>query len=446
MPLFLVYFAQFHEEFRLPELDSLSILENVPIAYDVATYSPESPFLLIEVESAALAAKLVRRGILIRYIIEYWGSGATYEELFSHLKQDPSRWSDYMTCSFKFTVDAFGRSLTQKEKVSAIESFSFMACEGPIKMKNPDVEFFVCEDYGAPDTPQPLETPKKIWFGRLLNQGSRDLIDKFDVKKRTYLGNTTMDAELSLVMANQALARPHALVYDPFVGTGSFLLTCSHFGAYSLGSDIDGRQIRGTAGFRRGVNGISANLAQYGLGDRVLDTAVFDICRNPWRPGPLFDAIVTDPPYGVRAGAKRLGRRSGNDPERSLRVVDGVENFRRSDYLPPTVPYEMSDVIGDLLGFAAEKLVVGGRLVYWLPTVAGEYDPKDLPTHPVLRVVANSEQPFGGWSRRLVTMEKIAPLQGDSAAELPEHAPAHKNFRDRYFSKFEALDMSSTTD
>ncbi|KAJ2823150.1 hypothetical protein FBU31_004378 [Coemansia sp. 'formosensis'] len=106
----------------------------------------------------------------------------------------------------------------------------------------------------------------------------------------------------------------------------------------------------------------------------------------------------------------------------------------------------MSDVIGDLLGFAAEKLVVGGRLVYWLPTVAGEYDPKDLPTHPVLRVVANSEQPFGGWSRRLVTMEKIAPLQGDSAAELPEHAPAHKNFRDRYFSKFEALDISSTTD
>ncbi|KAJ1922920.1 hypothetical protein LPJ71_001034 [Coemansia sp. S17] len=439
MPLFLVYFAHFHEEFRLPELDSLSVLENVPIAYDPASYSPESPFLLIQVESAAQAVKLVRRGILIRFVLEYWGSGKTYDELFSLLKQTPERWSDFMTCSFKFTVDGFGRSLSQEEKISVIESFSFMAFKGPIKMKNPDAEFFVCEEYGEPDNPLPKETPKMIWFGRLLGQGSRDLIDKFDVKKRKYLGNTTMDAELSLVMANQALARNGALVYDPFVGTGSFLLTCSHFGAYSMGSDIDGRQIRGTAGFRRGVDGISANLAQYGLADRVLDTVVFDICRNPWRDGPMFDAIVTDPPYGVRAGAKRLGRKNGTLPELSLKVVDGVENHRRSDYLPPTVPYEMSDVIGDLLGLAAEKLVVGGRLVYWLPTVAGEYDPKDLPVHPVLRVVANSEQPFGGWSRRLVTMEKFAPLQGDATAELPEHAPAHRNFRDRYFSKFEAI-------
>ncbi|KAJ2641362.1 hypothetical protein GGF44_002158, partial [Coemansia sp. RSA 1694] len=125
----------------------------------------------------------------------------------------------------------------------------------------------------------------------------------------------------------------------------------------------------------------------------------------------MFDAIVTDPPYGVRAGAKRLGRKNGTDPEISLKKMeDGVENFRRSDYLPPTIPYEMSDVIADLLAFAAEKLVVGGRLVYWLPTVAGEYDPGDLPVHPVLRVVANSEQPFGGWSRRLVTMEKFDVL------------------------------------
>ncbi|KAJ2485459.1 hypothetical protein IWW37_005939 [Coemansia sp. RSA 2050] len=443
MPLFLVNFAHFHEEFRLPELDSLSILENVPITYDASSYSPESPFFLIEVESAVQAAKLVRRGILIRFIIEYWGSGKTYDELFNLLKQTPDRWSSFMACSFKFTVDSFGRSLSQKEKVSVIESFSFMDFQGPIKMKNPDAEFFVCEEYGKPDNPLPAEVPKMIWFGQLIGRGSRDLIDRFDVKKRKYLGNTTMDAELSLVMANQALARNGALVYDPFVGTGSFLLTCSHFGAYSMGSDIDGRQIRGTAGFRRGVNGISANLAQYGLADRVLDTVVFDICRNPWRNGPMFDAIVTDPPYGVRAGAKRLGRKNGVDPERSLRVVDGVENHRRSDYLPPTVPYEMSDVISDLLSFAAEKLVVGGRLVYWLPTVAGEYDPKDLPVHPVLRVVANSEQPFGGWSRRLVTMEKIASLEGCATAELPEHAPAHKNFRDRYFSKFEALSLSN---
>ncbi|KAI9501122.1 hypothetical protein GGI25_005636 [Coemansia spiralis] len=442
MPSFIVHFAHYHEDFCLAELEALSVLEGVKIGYNKTSYSLDSPILLIDVESPALAEKLVRRAILIRSISEYWGNGSTYDELFAEVKKTPERWQQYMQCSFKFSVEGFGRSLTQKEKVAVIESFSFLGFQGPIKMKSPDAEFFVYEDYGKSDLPFPAEKPKHIWFGRVVGRGSRDLVDKFDVKKRKYLGNTTMDAELSLVMANQALACPGSLVYDPFVGTGSFLLTCSYFGAYSMGSDIDGRQIRGTAGFRRGVDGIKANLAQYQLAGRVLDTTVFDICRNPWRSGPMFDAIVTDPPYGVRAGAKRLGRKNGTVPEKSFRIVDGIENHRRDDYYPPTVPYEMSDVIADLLGFAAEKLVVGGRLVYWLPTVTDEYDPKDIPLHPALRLVANSEQPFGSWSRRLITMEKIAetgPANVLSFLNKAEHEPAHKNFRDKYFSKFESV-------
>jgi tRNA (guanine10-N2)-methyltransferase len=75
-----------------------------------------------------------------------------------------------------------------------------------------------------------------------------------------------MDAEVSLLMANQALVRIIAslpiflsvqtdtqhvqasagkLVYDPFVGTGSMLYTSAHWGAFVVGSDIDGRHIRG---------------------------------------------------------------------------------------------------------------------------------------------------------------------------------------------------------
>ncbi|KAJ2830816.1 hypothetical protein IWW50_000037 [Coemansia erecta] len=434
-----VYFAHFHEDFRLAELDALSQLEGVEVEYDRSSYTASSPFLVVTIASSAAAARLVRRGILIRSIAEYWGSGATYAQVYDEVKQDSERWDAYKQCSFKFTVEGFGRSLSQAEKVRVIEGFSFMGFEGPIRMKGAEAEFLVCEEYGEAQAAVPVAEVKRIWFGRVVGTGSRELIDRFDVKKRRYLGNTTMDAELSLLMANQALARDGMLVYDPFVGTGSFLLTCAHFGACTMGSDIDGRQIRGTAGFKRGVDGIHANLQQYGVGERVLDTVVFDVCRNPWRAGALFDAIVTDPPYGVRAGAKRLGRKDGTNAERSLRVVDGVTNCKRDDYYPPTMPYEMSDVVRDLLQLAAEKLVVGGRLVYWLPTVAGEYVPTDVPQHPALRLVANSEQPFGGWSRRLITMEKIKPLDQSHSVSAVEHDPAHKNFRDRYFSKFERL-------
>lgn len=52
---------------------------------------------------------------------------------------------------------------------------------------------------------------------------ARRLISHFDVKKRAYYGTTSMEAEMSLLMANQAQSAPSKLIYDPFVGTGSML-------------------------------------------------------------------------------------------------------------------------------------------------------------------------------------------------------------------------------
>ena len=62
---------------------------------------------------------------------------------------------------------------------------------------------------------------------------------KFDLDKRPYLGPTSTDHELAFLMANQALVTAGDLVYDPFVGSGSIALACSHFGAHVLGSDLD---------------------------------------------------------------------------------------------------------------------------------------------------------------------------------------------------------------
>jgi hypothetical protein len=42
--------------------------------------------------------------------------------------------------------------------------------------------------------------------------------------------------------------------------------------------------------------GIMRAATQYGVRRRILDLCTFDITRNPWRCGGLFDAIITDPP------------------------------------------------------------------------------------------------------------------------------------------------------
>ncbi|KAI8093582.1 uncharacterized protein BX664DRAFT_330022 [Halteromyces radiatus] len=435
MPFYLIQFAQSHEEFRLPEFDSLAVLENVKYNYAKDSYKLDSPYFKVELESDDDARKLVKRSILIKRIYELWGEGSTYDAVNDQVKANKDKWADYHYTSFKFSVSAFGWTLTAKEQLKIINSFSYLGFEGDIDLTNPQVKFGVLEDYGQTTTHVEGGNPpslKYVYMGRLVASGSRDLVQKYNLKKRHYLGTTSMDAELSLVMANQALASSGKLVYDPFVGTGSFLFTCAHFGSYTLGSDIDGRQIRGKSKDR----GVKSNIEQYNLQGRVLDSLVFDVTRNPWRCDDWLDAIVTAP-YGVRAGAKRLGRKDELKKPLQERSYEGVPMHLREDYYPPTKPYEMSEVLKDLLEFSAKHLHVGGRLVYWLPTVVDEYSNTDVPQHPCMVLISNSEQNFGQWSRRLITMEKVKHYTTSSSslenADTPK-ALGHYLFREKYFS------------
>jgi tRNA G10 N-methylase Trm11 len=53
-----------------------------------------------------------------------------------------------------------------------------------------------------------------------IEEGSaRPLVHTFDVKKRAYFGNTSMEAEISLLMANQTM------VCKSFSGTSTVQLT-----------------------------------------------------------------------------------------------------------------------------------------------------------------------------------------------------------------------------
>lgn len=83
----------------------------------------------------------------------------------------------------------------------------------------------------------------------------KEVIRKYDLKKRLYLGPTSLDDSLALLLANiskvsicltnhsQALdkqftlqVRPGSIAYDPFVGTASILVALTHFGAICVGN------------------------------------------------------------------------------------------------------------------------------------------------------------------------------------------------------------------
>ncbi len=241
---------------------------------------------------------------------------------------------------------------------------------------------------GAFAVPLGLTAPERgVYLGRLVGASARlgGVLAAMDLKRRRYVGTTSMDAELSMVTANVAGAAPGALFYDPFVGTGSLPLAAAHCGAVVWGSDIDGRAVRGaeperepepepepddgTADRRRrrrrrpkgsssknntdDGDGLRANFAQYGLLPRLADVFSADLTNSPIRRVPprqlaqhgdaaaaaaaaaapaqqlrLFDGIICDPPYGVREGLRVLGCRNADKAAVDCRAGQGDVDVR----------------------------------------------------------------------------------------------------------------------
>ncbi|KAF5370810.1 hypothetical protein D9758_001866 [Tetrapyrgos nigripes] len=449
---YLIVFAQAHHEFRIPELHSVASLYGFDISLPKGEIETDRPYMVVGLADEKHARQLAKRCILIKAIYEFYAQGSTYEELHTRNRANQALWTRYkLDTSFKFFVTAFNHKIPQDRQRQVVESFSYMDFLGKIDMKKPDITLGCFEEYIEKrglirDRHDGDGQFQQAYFGRLIEEGSaRVLVKMFDVKKRQYFGNTSMESEVSLLMANQTLASPGKLIYDPFLGTGSMAYPVAYFGAQVFGSDIDGRQMRG----KGSTPGVFRAAAQYGVSARILDLLTFDVTHNPWRCGGLFDAIVTDPPYGVRAGAKRLGRKKELDPERQALYWEHRNNPRPDDqpYIPPTKPYELSNLAVDLVQLARYLLKPGGRLVFFLPTVTEEYEEIDVQSMLCegMEVIANSLQDFGSWGRRLVTILKTTTdsyspptfdLNTLEDASSSQHVPAHRDFREKYFQGF----------
>lgn len=402
------------------------------------------------------ARRLVRRSILSRAIYEVWGKADSEAALHEDVRARSSSEFDsmfvvylfflvcssnltvkeYKTASFKFDFISFRGSRVKAEQRDIFESFDYLGFDGPIKMRNPEEIFAIIEDY-KPSFHSNVDKPRlrHIFFGRFLAYSQRDVVDKFDLKKRRYIGTTSFDAELALISCNIALTGPGKIVYDPFAGTGSFLVAISHFGAMALGSDIDGRQIRG----KKNRN-ITTNYHQYSLQNYFLDTFISDFTHNPIRASFKLDAIVCDPPYGVREGLKVLGSRDSERYAAGKPTVleNGDLSHLRPDYIPPKKPYHFDALLDDLLEFAARNLVDEGRLCCWMPTANEDYGQREIPAHSDLELISNCVQEFNRWSRRLLTYVRKVRVAGIQDSDRPRGKRVYleEQFRDKYFRGF----------
>ncbi|KAL5787677.1 hypothetical protein ACOSP7_004626 [Xanthoceras sorbifolium] len=405
-------------------------------------HHPDSPFHFVHLPSEDVARSIANRSILVKGIYELWGEGSSYEELEVSIRNYPDELKlPYLSSdtTFKITVDSFGKVITFQEQNDRIKSLSYIPFKGRVNLKTPDHKFWLMQtdDYGANNGLPPVGQ-RRIFFGREVGAADRKRIPTYQLKSRNYLGPTAMDAEMAFLMANQALVKPGKLVYDPFVGTGSILVAAAHFGAITMGADIDIRVVRDGRGPDCNV---WSNFKQYGLPAPV-GLLRADNNLPPWRPAlkEVFDAIICDPPYGVRAGGRKSGGR------KLLKgAVDPyiVPDDKRTDHIPSTAPYCLFECIHDLLDLAGRMLVMGGRLVYFYPVLRDDDSRENhFPEHPCFKLVASSEQILSSrYSRVLLTMVKTGPY----TEEIAEAARIkHLEFRENHVKWLEDGNLHSS--
>mmetsp|Transcript_24229 Transcript_24229/g.67365 ORF Transcript_24229/g.67365 Transcript_24229/m.67365 type:complete len:471 (+) Transcript_24229:348-1760(+) len=408
-------------DFRQSEVESVAELMGCEeagfpggVAWDLPFGGhPESPFWYTELPDEQTAAKIASRAVLVKGFYEVWGEGATWEELSTAVKSfDTSRMVPFLAegTTFKIEVDTWGHTFSHERTMACIDSLTkIVTFKGKVNLKNPQHVFTLIH------SPDPAEgtnnglpsdlVPERWYFGRQVSVSDRSIINRYDLSKRDYIGTTSMDPELAIIMCNCGKVKSGDLVYDPFVGTGGILVAATHYGGVTLGMDIDIRVVSfGRKNKGKAVN-IYSNFQQYKLSDPA-GLLRADTHRPPFRKDftEWIDAIVCDPPYGVRESARK-------SEYKETKIDD-----RKDNYIPSTQPYFLGECLYDLVEFAAKALRVGGRLVFWMPSAPGLYEETELPLHPVMRLMHNCEQHLSSrYTRRMLVMQKMRPLDSEAA-------------------------------
>ncbi|CAL1535145.1 unnamed protein product [Lymnaea stagnalis] len=439
---YLIQFAHDLLDFRLQEIKSIISLLGCQASLRNTDLNNGSPFMEVALTSEEDAKAIMHRTVLSKSMYELWAEGSSISEVNMKLKQLPKGFTEPYTqenSSFRIMVDTFNKKISSSEKIKRIELLTDTESmfKGKIKLSSPEHSFHLLEFYKFDSAPS--TEPEKVYFGRWISDGHRSVIKEFHLQTRHFIANTSMDACLSLVMANLAQVKESDLVLDPFVGSGGLLVSSAHYGAYVLGTDIDymllhakARPSRAKQTTRAIDESVRSNLRQYGLESKYIDVLVADASQNHmWREGWRFDAIITDPPYGIREAAAKIACKETAD----VPTTEGEPHY------PQRTQYQLGDIFRDLLNFAAKYLCLGGRLVYWLPIYKPDYSESCIPKHPCMSLESNCEQPLSQHiSRRLITMVKIREFQELSDwDEASTKVNSVNSFRNNYFKSMQAV-------
>ncbi|VDL87032.1 unnamed protein product [Schistocephalus solidus] len=251
MQYLLSFSAQEFVNFR--ELEVRSLLELNGLDQDCIADDVDwnEPYILVNCQNDEQAHKLIERSVLIKSVYSIWAQASTFEELLNKIDLVPKKLMEPFISGpapIKVNVTSVNKKTSQEDRLDYINRLlgTHKDITAPVSLKSPEYELYLLFDYTRSLTNKKDQKLKRVFYGRLVGESSRRrLMSKFDLSKRTYLGNTTMDVRLAGIIANACLARRGDLVWDPFLGTGGMVLATSVWGAYGAGCDIDYALVHG---------------------------------------------------------------------------------------------------------------------------------------------------------------------------------------------------------
>lgn len=377
MPEYVAWFGHNPSYFgqRFSELESLAQLFGVPRGQLFVGEKPSplstAPYAIIRLPNDEIAVKICHKAVLTKFIFELWGSGSNDSDVVADIKAriSDSDWSAYFKDkTFSYKVLGYGMQHTDKSRRERMAAFGslFRGWER-VDLKSPALTLYIVDEhehnFEQTGTRNELiqSAKKRTFYGRLAAVSDGESRAKYVLTERPVLGPTSLDNDLAFLMANVAEIDVGKFVFDPFCGTGGLLIAATATGGVpQVGTDIDIRVLKGefVAYIRNQVRenmgtNIFENFTYYHL--PIPEVVACDNSHPCWRSQQgLFDVILTDPPYGVRAGAKKIGAKYDH------------EIGNRESYFPQMLGYQPNEVNEDLLELASERLVDGGVLVFLL--------------------------------------------------------------------------------
>ncbi|CAM9695881.1 unnamed protein product, partial [Ectocarpus sp. 13 AM-2016] len=398
-------------------------------------------------------AEAASRCVLLHGLFEVWGHGRNREDAVKDAFKSGRFLQHAGNASWSLGVTCYGRSNLNKEEQQAlaggpVETFLSSFLKGPrTESVNSDIRVRIIEDICPPpaenlprDVREHAEAAaaarrrrdntfyicRELQLGAAVGVGGtvmatgcgrrpiRGILGALALNRRRCRGPTAIEPEVALIMANLAKVRPGSRVLDPFCGSCSLLLPAAHMGAKTWGSDVSGPAtasedagalVGGDTDAEGGVREadredleqIYQDFQALGVAAPTLVGADVGDEESPVRRPEFYDAIITDPPYNIKAKVvttSLVTKTSGRHEEAgSVLPAAGIDSTAHAFSKAGSewkagggarAEASAKDLVGrviwSLLALARSSLKPGGRLCFFLPLRGAEARLDRLPT------------------------------------------------------------------